>query len=1163
MRPFLHPSLFFFFLVALLLVPSASARNDAGDLTITGRVLDPDGAPAPGVEVRLEPVPDLYARARMWLEGVAGAPPVAAVRTDDEGYFALRAPRIGMWDVAVEVDGFVPMTYPLDPLIRSVGLPALRLERAREIAVRVTDTGGEPVTTWVGAPPSPADEPGGWRIRMRLGRTGEDGTLRLPRAEDERIWLQALAGKTVIEDVRTRSVELEVPGAPAGTVRVIDGRRRGAAEVLAFRQRALLPFALTDAGGLLRYPAREPIRLRAADGWIASFDPAARAPGETEAIPEVQLEPPPILDGRVIDATSGDPIADAVVWRDRETFTTTDAHGRYRLVFARRIPSGLQAAADGYTTAYSRRDADDLEPLTFSLTPTASVSGRVVDAAGQPLRDVAVYAVNHGERCNSDRDGGFELTGIAPGAHRRLRFIKPGFSTAEIALEPLEPHEARAGIEAVLHPGRVAFGRVVDEDEAPVAGARVELTAEGILAGPWWAETDAAGRFEVPDLSAGRYGLTVDAGGFAPRAIRGLEIAAETRTDFGPIVLARGSVLEGRVEDREGRPIEGARIDARLADFHTSHLRGRHQSASATTDAEGRFVLEGLIREAKLSLTVAKPDYAAQQLDAVAGKPVTIVLEPAARLDGKVLGPDGEPISAALVAASPDPQQPAARPSGSYTDAEGAFEIADLTPGVVTLTVEAEGFRQYRRTGLAVAAESETLEIVLEPATIVRGTVRDADGVPVSWASVRIRPVRGFRDGLGVVKGGTDAEGRFVIEEAPLGVAVIEASKAYLRTARPIEVRSGVQEVELVLGRGFTISGRVVDERGLPVSGIGLTLGTDTRISYGSADETSAADGAFRFAGISPGRYRVAADGEGYAGTITETFTVESGDVDDLEIVLARGVTLTGRILGVEPDELSTVALHASGPSSGNIPKSVDADGSYRIEDLVPGEWRIGAHLLARGLTTSEHIVIEEGETAPTLDLEFTPGLALTGVVTENGQPFGGATLVVSGGSRGLPSATSGRDGRFRLGGLETGTYRLRVSWNAVRLYETTLEIEGDREIRVEVTTAAVAGRVRDAEDGEPIADARVRLESAEPPAAPLHFDETTPLPDNQPRYGGQARTDSHGRFVVPRLPPGRWRLTVDHPGYSSGEQTVEVVASVAPEELELSLRPVRWTGWR
>ena len=608
--------------------------------------------------------------------------------------------------------------------------------------------------------------------------------------------------------------------------------------------------------------------------------------------------------------------------------------------------------------------------------------------------------------------GTFRLSGLAVGVAYQLRARKPGFAPLELEVGALEPAESRDRLEVVLRAGRLAAGRVVDESDAPVAGAEVTLRPpiptdplavayrmalqRGGEDGPT-STTDAEGRFEVGDLAVGRYDLEVRARGFAPARVPGLRVDEGVgQADFGTVVLVPGASIEGRVADPDGRPIAGAEVTVEIERDGLMALSLSGPRNRVETGADGRFVVADLVPDRPVTLAVAKPGYGSEFTSSV--RPpvdaIAVVLRPSGGLKGRVVDAQGDPVAGARVMAAPDHRALASgprrtprreRPPWSRSDADGRFLIEDVEPGTLQVSVQAESYQRYVATGVEVEAGTEReIEIVLETGATVEGRITTADGVPLAQASVQVAPRRDTRFGGnrfgGSSSGRTDAEGRYRVDGAGLGPASITVFHGdRQRLTEAIEVRPGGNVVDLVLDSGFEVSGQVVSADGEPIGGAALSLqpGDLQRISFdASPPAVSGTDGTFVLADVAAGSYRLKASREGFAAATSEIFEV-ADDVTGLLLELGRGATLQGRVLGLEPDELGSLELVAFSATSGMRRGEFDFEARYAFANLAPGPWHVRAQVGSSGRMTARQVEIPEGVTEVSEDIEFVSGFTL------------------------------------------------------------------------------------------------------------------------------------------------------------------------------------------
>jgi protocatechuate 3,4-dioxygenase beta subunit len=1120
-----------------------------------------------------------------------------------------------MWKVAVGAPGYLTMEYRLIPLVDARELPALELMPADELEVRLADAEGAPRPGAVGAY-ALGFRGDAWLPRLRLARAGDDGVARLPLGRDEKIHLEVLADGHPLRLAQVageRSVRIELNAGVRRTVRVTDSRKRPLPEAVAFQGSGLLPLGLADAEGrisLVLAPesagaASAPtLRVATADRWHGAFELDLGDGGEEDApVEELRLAPPATFRGRVLDLSSRDPVPGALVWEVRGEPAVTDARGRYTLELgAYRSYRRVQAAAAGYQRGYGERQGSSGDGPTIALAPAAGLSGRVVDGEGNPLPGVALELsavpvsgrfgsaahLRDRSRATSSRNGAFSLSGLAAGVFYRIRFTKAGFAPLELRVEPLEPFEQRSGVEVVLRPGRLGVGRVVDESDAPIAGAEVTLRSAqptdpmtaaiqfarrgGDEAEEPTAATDAEGRFEIADLAAGRYDLEVRAGGFAPAKVPGVKVGeGGGQVDLGTVVLAPGASIEGRVADPDGRAIASAEVTVRAGrDGLLGWSGAAGPRAKVQTDAGGRFVVADLAPGQPVVLTVAKEGYGTEATSSLRppADGVAVVLRPAGRLRGRVVDARGRPIEGARVMAYPDDRPVLSaermlarqqRPSWAVSGADGRFLIEDVEPGTLRVAAEAESFQQASLSGLELAAGGEReIEIVLETGAVVEGRVTTADGVPVVSASVGVTPRRdlGMSGSLvssGNSSGATDAEGRYRVEGAAVGPASITVYyDGRPRLNKSVEVRPGDNVFDLVLERGFEVSGQVVGADGTGVAGAVLDLQAAPRpgfsaFSHGgmSAQAVSRGDGTFTLTNVAAGRYKVTASREGFAAASSEVFEVDD-DVAGLLLELGRGATLKGRLLGLEPDELGTLALFASG-ETGFRRGEVGPSARYAFTGLTPGRWHVQAEVSSSGRMAILQVEIAEGVTEVSEDIDFGGGFTLSGVVLDGGEPLAGAGVVAAGSMTNVGRASTDAEGRFRIEHLKAGSVQVMVMVGTQVEHSERLELAGDHEMRIELLTGGVSGTLRDAAGGEPVAGARVVLESLDAGEGSLQ--------SLLSRYAGQIESDSRGYFHVPRVRPGRWRLVATKEGYAPGEAVVEV-AGGSPTEVEIPMTP-------
>ncbi|HQU43700.1 MAG: hypothetical protein B7Z73_04215 [Planctomycetia bacterium 21-64-5] len=266
--------------------------------------------------------------------------------------------------------------------------------------------------------------------------------------------------------------------------------------------------------------------------------------------------------------------------------------------------------------------ADPLEQSlpTIELRRGRTVRGRVVNADGKPVARASVQAswqafepwLESNVRgpkwlmTDSDEQGEFIVTGIDPVENPRLadRGVRFWAASGDMATETFvtPPPDVNAPVELRLSQnGMVSLkGRVVDTAGQAIAGARIQVwtqwrTDEGFvlvqtplfLSAAGGVITDSAGYFQTPSVLSARdeYSLLVSCDGFLPARGTWSQPGQNVLADLPEIRLRRLRTVEGRVVDREGRPLPGVRV------FQSGD---GVQMTLTVSGRDGRFALAGV-----------------------------------------------------------------------------------------------------------------------------------------------------------------------------------------------------------------------------------------------------------------------------------------------------------------------------------------------------------------------------------------------------------------------------------------------------------------------------------------------------------------------------------------------------------------------------------------
>jgi len=570
--------------------------------------------------------------------------------------------------------------------------------------------------------------------------------------------------------------------------------------------------------------------------------------------------------------------------------------------------------------------------------------------------------------------------------------------------------------------------------------------------------------------------------------------------------------LRGRVlEKRSGAPLAGVTVIAKNAsvppefledwvgEVHFSVRRGRPAplQGKAVTDERGAFALrEDALPESDVRLTIESDTHYLPSLYEVdLEDPGELVLEAerGGRIAGTLRGPDGLPRAGAKIVARPPIDvlgfmRDEGRGWGRRTvetDTEGAFSVGALPPGVsYTVSATGDGFAPAEKTGVRVREGEETrIEILAATGGTVRGVVREESGDPIGGATVSSHPsdftAFVFHGGgpQRANEAASDGEGRFVLPNlAPGRQSVIASASGFFPVADQgveIEVREGetAGPVELVLRRGVSIEGTVVDAEGNPVVGAHVTASGENmsargfrfafaaaNLFFSSQGATTAEGGRFRLEGIAgEGPFTVIAENPPTGRGIVED--VKAG-ASDVRIALEPTGGIAGIVIDSERDEpvvefeVTAAPLDESSPRTPTRVEGAavrfelhggaeglfshrfeDPKGKFLFEGLPAGVYTLTVDAEGYVAEPKSGIEVARGEVTRGIIVSLSPAASIAGrVLDPDGTPVRGVKVHARPeGDRnrfdfpffGGPGPESSRDGSFVLGDLEGATYDL------------------------------------------------------------------------------------------------------------------------------------------
>jgi 5-hydroxyisourate hydrolase-like protein (transthyretin family) len=698
----------------------------------------------------------------------------------------------------------------------------------------------------------------------------------------------------------------------------------------------------------------------------------------------------------------------------------------------------------------------------------------------------------------------------------------------------------------------------------PLANAGTPLASRGERLRPSSAVALDATHFEIRGLRAGSPGdLEVSANGYA----------AAKLTDLSPkpgehlvleVRLTEGATLAGRVVDESGKAVADAEIEVRIDPVLFG--QGGFEVGDARSDAEGRFRVEHVMAgPVKLRASRDGLIEGALEVEVAEGErreDLELTMSRGNLVRGTVRWSDGAPAPDVEVELDFDASYLGGMEAfnamrgadgQAVTDAEGDFEITGLGAGpfVLTAKMERDG-RPWSARLESVRPGASDLLLTLEEPLAISGRVLDDRGEALTDFEVLARTKsKGLLPGLGAEthKQKYDSEdGSFLLDGLRPGAWEVLPRAEGHAWAEPvtIEVPLASEDLVLVLPRGASAAGRVVDPAGLPVKGaavgVKLDLAKVGRAALDGLPPSTETDelGAFELTGLSTGTLELYAAAPGYGASAVHAAELEPGQaLEDLVLRLRTGGRILGVLIGEDGRPTSGASILCQDPSdpTSQLFKVSDSLGEFTFEDLAPGSYQVmtfgadpsldgegdpASFLADMKFTVAE---VHEGEdTYVTLGATASDPVEITGKVMAGGSPAEGALVTFMAEDREGPAAmkfnTTDGQGEFATTLDQPGAYLINVQkiggtgqQQTIEVFETVPDVERHR-IDLELPVAAIRGRVT-GPDGAPAAGVRVTLAV------------DGPLP-NGSMTGGQyaeVATDSDGRYELVWLREGTYSV--------------------------------------
>lgn len=769
------------------------------------------------------------------------------------------------------------------------------------------------------------------------------------------------------------------------------------------------------------------------------------AAADVEGI-KIVMEPGGTVEGRVLDP-KGQPLAGAAVLQHKDygifsTYKEAAVTGEKGIYLINDAPANLQLKArmEGYadseTVDLSLAAGETRTGVDITLRTSMKIAGRVVDAARKPATGLSMSIQNNTEgiykHANTDKDGKFEVDGLADGLYeiyvfsspsKRVPGVKAGTTDLEIILDGKKENSGANKL----------IGTVVDDATSkPISNFTIDGYEDQIT------KLNEPGQFQFVGIGDNFvYNITISSPGydsqkFQTKSGRGGEtIEQEFR-------LGKGGAIVGRVvEAGSSKPVPGVTVVNWGSAQYYERQRASPKSHSVT-DEKGSFVLAPAPTGTNQIDIKAKAPFSDEFVTAEVHSEQTtdlgdIELHRGGTITGVVVrGADEEPVPGQSVRASGWSNNGNSQnhvQQNATTDAEGKFKFEALPAMRFTVSVG-----NVSKTVNLEAEGTADIKLVLGGVTISGTIMRGNSAVQAHISATG-------RDGTHI--SANAQTGEYTIKNVPpdtynFSVNPQDNTGGYNPLQETVEIPDQAEftkDFQLPDGR---MEVTVTDATGEPVQGAIVSLsqkssntGFDQRwLTRTAGNKVTDASGKATFEGLDAGAFGVNARKDGVGTAMKPDVQVNDNGPVQVQLQLSNeGGTLVSVALSYATGQGIPEAwcyLHGpNGPFTHSAKRG--ADGTMTIENIPPGTYTTNVSYWSHS-QSEKTIEIKANETVQIEDVLYPAGAIHWTLKKADGSPAGGAVVTVTPINTDPPeeqrSGSATNQGQFVQRGLAAGTYQ-------------------------------------------------------------------------------------------------------------------------------------------
>ncbi len=449
------------------------------------------------------------------------------------------------------------------------------------------------------------------------------------------------------------------------------------------------------------------------------------------------------VEGASIGWMSGDAV-------EMEILASTDRQGQCHLKLPKRVPKygNLYVQKEGFLAVLIESIHLLGDSTTVNLVAAKEIGGTVTDSTGAPVEGAKVsvsvfhnlegrisnqHIINHNNASPAVTDSsGNWMSSVASNYSKRiyLNVTHPDFCSERITFteKPDSPSSVLESLlnkknRTTLHEGVTFKGTVVDEVGKPISMASIAAGHGDMVrssATTYSTEADSDGRFTARFKESGDRFLFIRKDGYVPFHH---QLSKSPEIEAPRIVMTPGTPVEVQLEDQDGEPIVGAYIAPTVRELPFLFLGGN-------TDSNGKWRNDSA-PDATIPFRVYKAGFQSLQFTRQKGqtKPIKLQLGVQPSIDLTVRdATTGELLSEFTVTTGSlhrGVSSPFWNRSQTQQGTNGKLKILFENRGVgeIVYLVEANGYLPRRTQSFKSPDQNFHLELLLEPAVPIRGTV--------------------------------------------------------------------------------------------------------------------------------------------------------------------------------------------------------------------------------------------------------------------------------------------------------------------------------------------------------------------------------------------------------------------------------------------------------